>query len=263
MYCNKCGQPIPDGSVFCNACGSKQAQPVQNNPQPKPQTTYCVRCGEVISGGSSSCNYCGATQPKPQPQPQYRQAPPPQQRYPQQQKKKGVSPIIAFGIIFFSCCFGLVACFGNSNSNKTPVTSNTVTDKPNNVQEQTQAQTSTEPQTLARKTNITMTGHHLTTNASGQTVLVVEYDYYNGENKPQAFMVAAKDQCFQNGIECSDWVLTVDEVDAHKQTADVQPGITNHVVVGYLLEDMSDVNIVVKEYFGKKVYVDETFSPQE
>ena len=234
MYCNKCGKPIPDGSVFCNACGAPQAQQPQ-----RPQQQF-------------------------QQQQQYRQAPQfQQQRYPQQQKKKGVSPIIAFGIIFFSCCFGLVACFGNSNSNRSPVTNNTVTDKPNNAQEQTKTQTSTEPQTFAKKTDIKMTGHHLTTNASGQTVLVVEYDYYNGENKPRAFMVAATDQCFQNGIECSDWVLTVDEVDAHKQTADVQPGITNHVVVGYLLEDMSDVNIVVKEYFGKKVYVDETFSPQE
>ena len=78
MYCNKCGQAIPDGSVFCNSCGTKQAQPVQNNPRPKPQTAYCVRCGEVIPNGSSSCNYCGATQPKTQPQPQYRQVPTPQ-----------------------------------------------------------------------------------------------------------------------------------------------------------------------------------------
>jgi hypothetical protein len=41
---------------------------------------YCFRCGEVIQDNSSSCNYCGATQPKAQPQPQYRQAPPPQQK---------------------------------------------------------------------------------------------------------------------------------------------------------------------------------------
>lgn len=78
MYCSKCGQSIPDGSVFCNSCGTRQAQPVQNAPSPKPQTTYCVRCGEVIQNGSSSCNYCGATQPKTQPQPQYRQVPTPQ-----------------------------------------------------------------------------------------------------------------------------------------------------------------------------------------
>ena len=80
MYCSKCGQSIPDGSVFCNSCGTKQAQPVQNNatPRPKPQTAYCVRCGEVIPNGSSSCNYCGASQPKSQPQPQYRQVPTPQ-----------------------------------------------------------------------------------------------------------------------------------------------------------------------------------------
>lgn len=34
MYCNKCGRPIPDGSVFCNSCGTKQAVP-NNAPQPQ------------------------------------------------------------------------------------------------------------------------------------------------------------------------------------------------------------------------------------
>ena len=105
MYCNRCGKPIPDGSTFCNACGTKQAQPIQNNPQPKLQTTYYVRCGEVISGSSSSCNYCGATQPKAQPQPQYRQAPPPQQKPAAMPKYYYVDSWLLFGLCM---AYGLI-----------------------------------------------------------------------------------------------------------------------------------------------------------
>ena len=34
MYCNKCGQMIPDGSVFCNSCGTKQVQPTSAHATP-------------------------------------------------------------------------------------------------------------------------------------------------------------------------------------------------------------------------------------
>lgn len=40
---------------------------------------YCFKCGEHIKDGSRTCNNCGATQPTMQ-QPQFRQAPPPQNR---------------------------------------------------------------------------------------------------------------------------------------------------------------------------------------
>ncbi|WP_303834611.1 zinc ribbon domain-containing protein [Ruminococcus flavefaciens] len=36
MYCNKCGQMIPDGSVFCNSCGAKQVQPTSAHARPIP-----------------------------------------------------------------------------------------------------------------------------------------------------------------------------------------------------------------------------------
>lgn len=124
MYCNKCGQMIPDGSVFCNSCGSKQAQPVQNKttPQPKPQTTYCIRCGEVIPNGSSSCNYCGATQPKrqqQQPQPQYRQVPSPQQQQ-AVQAKMPTSYYVDSWILFGLClAYGIIrGLIGLMNGNE-------------------------------------------------------------------------------------------------------------------------------------------------
>lgn len=103
MYCNKCGQPIPDGSVFCNSCGTKQIQPTSSHAVPK--TTYCQRCGEVIKAGSSSCNYCGATQPKLQPQPQYRQAPPPQQKPAAMPKYYYVDSWLLFGLCM---AYGLI-----------------------------------------------------------------------------------------------------------------------------------------------------------
>lgn len=55
MNCIKCGQTIPDGSLFCNHCGAKQE-------------TRCPECGAVLPAGSRFCNQCGAAvnaQPKP------------------------------------------------------------------------------------------------------------------------------------------------------------------------------------------------------
>jgi hypothetical protein len=59
---------------------------------------YCFRCGDVIQDNSSSCNYCGATQPKAQPQPQYRQAPPPQQKPAVMPKYYYVDSWLLFGL---------------------------------------------------------------------------------------------------------------------------------------------------------------------
>lgn len=45
MFCSKCGNQIADGSLFCEYCGAKQMQPVQqpqtgqlNQPVQHPQT---------------------------------------------------------------------------------------------------------------------------------------------------------------------------------------------------------------------------------
>ena len=224
---------------------------------------YCFKCGEVIPDNSSSCNYCGATQQKQQ----YKQVPPPQQRMPAaQQKKQGSSPILVMGAIFFGGIVLLIALFGrggSSNNNNTSNKSQTVTTKAVQTVPVT-TQPKTEPTTEAKpKTNVTMTGHHLTQNSLGDNILVIEYDFYNGEDEPKSFIWSATAKCYQNGIELDDWTIGVDEVDAHKQSADVQPGVTNHLAIGYILEDMSDVNIVVEKYLGKEQYINETFSPQE
>lgn len=229
---------------------------------------YCFKCGNPIPNGSRTCNHCGATQP---PQPQYQQVPPPQYRQQQSPQKKSVSPIIAIGVIFFSFIGFLLLFLGGKNDSSPELTQEPVeitTDAPEKTTKATASEATqgedaenTEPETLKRITSVTMTGHHLTQNSIGDNVLVVDYDFYNGEDEPISFSWTCTDQCFQNGVECSTFVL-VDEVDTHKQTADVQPGITLSFSVAYKLEDMSDVNIVVKELIGDKEYINQTFSPQ-
>jgi hypothetical protein len=72
MYCNKCGKPIPDGSVFCNACGAPQ-------------------------------------QARQVPPPQYRQAPPPQQQ--QASQKMPTSYYVDSWVLFGLCiACGLIRC---------------------------------------------------------------------------------------------------------------------------------------------------------
>ena len=54
MYCNNCGEKLPDGSAFCNSCGAKlNAAPDNENsnknsdPAPKPNEGIM---GKLASG---------------------------------------------------------------------------------------------------------------------------------------------------------------------------------------------------------------------
>ncbi len=94
MFCNKCGRQLPDGSVFCNFCGSQQgvipqatqaqapgvpgapmgqpmgqpynpSAPVQSAaPPPMPASMKCSSCGAPLKPSAGLaivvCAYCGA-----------------------------------------------------------------------------------------------------------------------------------------------------------------------------------------------------------
>ena len=47
MICKVCGKEIPDGSVFCQECGSRIAAP------------YCINCGQPITPDVKFCPKCG------------------------------------------------------------------------------------------------------------------------------------------------------------------------------------------------------------
>ena len=57
MFCNNCGKTIPDGSVFCNFCGSK------TDIEKKPR--ICPNCGADAEKSGNFCGKCGRALPPP------------------------------------------------------------------------------------------------------------------------------------------------------------------------------------------------------
>lgn len=68
--CPKCGAEVPEGFMFCGACGTKVRVPEQ----PKIETEVCPHCGTEVEKGKRFCTECGkplhAPEPlRPQPEP--------------------------------------------------------------------------------------------------------------------------------------------------------------------------------------------------
>lgn len=158
--------------------------------------------------------------------------------------------IVLFALIFIppfinGCTAGYDHAKNQDNSARSSVNNNAHSDESS--------------QSNSKGTSVSITDYHLSQNSSGETVLVVEYDFYNGEDEPKNFAWTVNDKCFQNGIECQEEYF-LDEVDVSKQTADIQPGITLNLSVAYKLSDTSDVNIVVTKLIGDDEFINETFS---
>jgi|GEM_PF-4512792 len=216
----------------------------RGNPNNSKQCKYCR---QPIDPKAKVCPYC-------------------------QKKQSGIgnvlkAVIIALALIIFVPAF-IGACSsnskktGSSSSNPTPPVQQTTKEQKSDNLNSSKTKEESEKITEAEKqdTSVSITGHHLTKNYADEDVLVIDYAFYNGEDEPKSFSWTFDDKCYQNGIECSSYV-SVDEVDSQKQIADVQPGVTLNLSVAYKLDDLSEVNVVVKRYLSDKVYLDETFSP--
>jgi len=116
--------------------------------------------------------------------------------------------------------------------------------------------------TASSETTIKISEVFLSKDYKGKDVLVVKYEYTNGDDKAHAFSTTFDDKVYQNGVECSSLAVFCDDVDSNTGLASVKPGVTLIVEEGYLLNDKSDVEIEVKELFGDKVYLSEKRSIQ-
>lgn len=110
------------------------------------------------------------------------------------------------------------------------------------------------------ETSIKITGHLLSKDYEGSDVLVVNYEFYNGEDSANGFSYMFNDKAYQNGVECDSMVIGCDDVDAQSQLNKIQPGVSYIVSVGYHISDKSDVEIEVKDLLGTKDYLNETIS---
>lgn len=51
MFCNNCGNKLPENAKFCNSCGAAVAATVKKT---------CLNCGNELLEGAAFCNVCGA-----------------------------------------------------------------------------------------------------------------------------------------------------------------------------------------------------------
>ncbi len=60
--CPQCGAEVSNGSLFCNACGTKMPA---DAPMPvAPEGDVCPQCGNVVAFGAAFCNICGSKMPE-------------------------------------------------------------------------------------------------------------------------------------------------------------------------------------------------------
>ncbi|MBO7675894.1 MAG: DUF5067 domain-containing protein [Erysipelotrichaceae bacterium] len=108
------------------------------------------------------------------------------------------------------------------------------------------------------ETSLEYVSHRMTKDYKDQDVLLVEYDFHNGENSPESFTMFITDSAYQNGVECDNSVFGVDEIDSAMHLADIQPGVTTRIVVGYHIKDKSPVTLKATSLFGDKEYLNKT-----
>lgn len=109
-------------------------------------------------------------------------------------------------------------------------------------------------------TSLKITNHYLAKDYADKDVLIIEYEFYNGEDDAEAFIYLFDDKVFQNGVECDSTVIGCDEIDSQQQMNKIQPGVTVNIREGYHITDMSDVSVEVTEFFGDKTYLSETLT---
>ena len=91
---------------------------------------------------------------------------------------------------------------------------------------------------------------------SGKKILIVSYEFTNHKEESQSFAGNITAKVFQNGVECSDLVIS-DEIDSKKLLNEVQPETPYQIDVGYELENMEDpVQIKVTDLFKTETYAE-------
>lgn len=110
------------------------------------------------------------------------------------------------------------------------------------------------------ETSLKITNHYLAKDYEDKDVLIIEYEFYNGEDEAESFMYLFDDKVFQNGVECDSTVIGCDEIDSQQQMNEIQPGVTVNIKEGYHITDMSEVSVEVTELFGNTTYLSETIT---
>lgn len=83
---------------------------------------------------------------------------------------------------------------------------------------------------------------------AGKDVVVIEYAWTNNDDEPAEFAFSINDNVYQNGVELED-AFGCKKVDSDASLKKVQSGKTYNVKKAYVLEDMSEINVVATTSF--------------
>lgn len=82
----------------------------------------------------------------------------------------------------------------------------------------------------------------------GKDVVVIEYAWTNNDDEPAEFAFSINDNVYQNGVEL-EGAIGCKKVDSDASLKKVQSGKTYNVKKAYVLEDMSEINVVATTSF--------------
>ncbi|MEQ2441228.1 DUF5067 domain-containing protein [Solibaculum intestinale] len=108
--------------------------------------------------------------------------------------------------------------------------------------------------------SVKILGSSVSTDYSGDNILIVEYEFTNNSDRERNFMTTCDDKAYQNGVECGS-AYVVSGVDAQAEMNDLKPGATMTLKSAYKLQDTTTpVEIEIKQYFGNDVFLEETIN---
>ncbi len=115
-----------------------------------------------------------------------------------------------------------------------------------------------------QETSVKIIDYSLDVDYSGEEVLLVNYEFYNGEDSTESFATTFTDKAFQNGVECDNMVIMDfdSDVDLGKSMTNIQPGASCIITQAYKLTDKSDVEISVTGWLSDTEYLKETIKLQ-
>ncbi|MDE6664914.1 MAG: DUF5067 domain-containing protein [Ruminococcus sp.] len=114
-----------------------------------------------------------------------------------------------------------------------------------------------------KETSVKINDYYVTKSEDDEDILIVEFEFYNGESEA----ISMYDQCdgvlIQNGIECDGYTYGYGDAIPVEDTEElyVKPGYSVKVYFGFEISDMSDVSIEITDCWEEDtIYLSETLS---
>lgn len=204
---------------------------------------FCKNCGREISNDTKFCPGCGTNQNVViEVNPLYENRFSGDIANPSKKKKKKwwIAIIVIVAVFLFFWLIGI------TDDDSTPTAGNDIS------QTKITASRNEKPEGTIGNYIVTIKDSRVTTDPSGNDILIVTYSYTNNSDEAKAMHYTISDKLFQNGVELGDvWSsYGIDGYSFDNETKEIKPGITLDVQIAYKLNDTTtDVDVEIYDYW--------------